>query len=98
MGLNDLLAGNENRSSKPTKKVVKVETQKEEQYAFTLRHKKSTKVLLDRVYEVKKEFSDNPSRADIVREALDLLAKKIKLEQLEKKKIELDTLKKDIKI
>lgn len=90
MGLNDILAGSENnkKPNNQSKNTTKIETKKSVQHAFTIRHDVSTKVLLDRIQRVKELTTPNArsiSQGSIIREALNLLAKDIDFNKLEKK-------------
>lgn len=89
MSLDDLLAKNKGkRGVKAPQKEKSVKTNsKEVQHSFTVRHDVSTKVLLDRIQRLKDLTTPAAklSQGAIVREALELLAKEMGYDKLEKK-------------
>ncbi|AWX44801.1 hypothetical protein HME9304_01806 [Flagellimonas maritima] len=94
MGLNDLLAknqgdnkqkGNGADNGKSTKGPGRPVEKKEPQVTFTVRGPQSTKTLLLKIQKIKELTEPNKvSQADVIREALELLSKKIKLLEKEK--------------
>ena len=96
MSLKDLLSdnqkGNQKKKQKPTSKsrstgqVGRPIEKDEPQLNLTIRTGVSTKELLLRIQKIKNlAASDNkPSQGDLVREGLELLAKKMKLDEKEK--------------
>lgn len=96
MSLKDLLPENNQGGKKPSKKTNPTKEVKakpgrpgkpETQYTFSIRHDLSTKVLLDKIQKIQE--LTNPavgriSHGDVVRQALELLAKEMNMPKQEK--------------
>lgn len=89
-GLGHLLT--QNQSTQKNKRNTTVEKKgpgrprsKEEQVSFTVRSEASTKTLLMKIQKVKQlTVPGKTSQGDVIKEALELLAKKMKIDEKEK--------------
>ena len=87
MGLNNLSTENKSGTIKSKKEKSVKANPKEVQHSFMVRHDVYTKVLLDRIQRLKDLTTPAAklSQGAIVREALELLAKEMEYDKLEKK-------------